>query len=183
MQGSYNDGKTSAAGEIGSQRAAGSVKKEDKWAAVSLDKRGSLALGGGSKDGNFTFNKDSGGRMSGFGNVITGKNSSLKLGGADNGSFRLASMSPDLNTSLTRNGMGTVDGFLKARDGASRFELDGSSDRSFGVFGEDEGGHGYLGRTPEGEYHTNSSGTWTRAIERAQQAVKEIRKVESRVRR
>ena len=180
VQGSYNDGKTSAAGEIGSQRAAGSVKKDDQWASVSLDRRGSLAIGGGDRGGNFALNRDSNGRISGFGNAITGPGSALRMGGADNGSFRLGSVGPGHSASLTRNGMGVVDGIFRAQQGADRFEMEGSSDRSWSVFGEDEGGHGYLGRTAEGDYHTNSSGTWTRAIERAQQAIKEIKKIERR---
>jgi hypothetical protein len=176
VQGSYNNGETSASGEVGKDRAAASVKKKDSWASASLQRDGSLALAGGNKNFSANFNKNSRG-SSGFANILTGKNSSVKLGGASNGSFRLKGVSPDAVGEITRNGSsGITKGMGWVRDGATRFEGNGSSDGSFGLFGEEGKSNAYVGRTPEGAIHTSMSDDVRRAVEAAMTLAKEVQR-------
>lgn len=176
VQGSYNNGETSAAGEVGKDRAAASVKKKDSWASASLQRDGSLAIAGGNKNFSGNFNKNSRG-SSGFANILTGKNSSVKLGGASNGSFRLKGVSPDAVGEITRNGSsGITKGMGWVRDGNTRFEGNGASDGSFGLFGEEGKSNAYVGRTPEGAIHTSMSDDVRRAMEAALTLAREVQR-------
>lgn len=183
MQGSYNDGTTAASGEIGSNRVAGSVKKEDKWASVSLQRDGSLALAGGSKDFSANFNKDSRGNSSGFGNFNLGNNSSLKLGGASNGSFRIKGVSPEIGGEVTRNGMGVMKALGSYNSGDTRVEGMASNTGAASIFGEKGDSYGYIGRTAEGAIHTDTSADIRKSLKKLEHLASEMGKVKREVER